>query len=168
MFAFQRLLAALRLPDSRAARDPFSLAVRRLESGDAAGALHALSALLEGPASPAMTNEERARIVNKRGIAHVRLGQRAEALQDFTLALDLVPRFAPALTNVGNLLLEDGVLEDAIAHYEAAIRSDESYAVAHLNLAVAYRQAGRHAAAVRELRLAHRLEGRALLRRTLR
>lgn len=109
---------------------------------------------------------ERARIANKRGVAFVRLGRRAEALADFAAAIDCVPRFAPALVNIGNLLLEDGVLDEAIVHYEAAIRADESYAVAHLNLAVAYRKIGRRSDAVRELRLAHRLEGRSLFRRT--
>jgi len=162
MFAFQRLLAALRIPDFRAPRDPFSLAVRRLERGDAQGAVTEFTQLLVA----SRERDERARIVNKRGVAFVRLGRRAEALADFTLALDLVPRFAPALANIGNLLLEDGVLDDAIVHYEAAVRADESYAVAHLNLAVAYRKLGRRGDSVRELRLANRLEGRSLFRRT--
>jgi len=162
MFAFQRLLAALRLPELRASRDPFALAVRRLERGDAQGAVTDFTELL----AASHASDERARIANKRGVAFVRLGRRAEALADFTLALELLPRFAPALANVGNLLLEDGALDDAIVHYEAAVRADESYAVAHLNLAVAYRKLGRRADAVRELRLANRLEGRGLFRRT--
>jgi tetratricopeptide (TPR) repeat protein len=93
------------------------------------------------------------------------LGERDRALRDFSEALAAVPRFAPALTNIGNLLLEEGVFDEAIAHYEAAIRADETYALAHLNLSVAYRKTGRRAAAVRELRLAHRLEGRGIFRR---
>ena len=113
----------------------------------------------------ARSNDEYARIYNKRGVAHVRLGQREDALRDFSEALAVVPRFAPALANIGNLLLEDGAFEDAISHYESAIRADESYAIAHLNLSVAYRKTGRRAAAVRELRLAHRLEGRGIFRR---
>jgi tetratricopeptide (TPR) repeat protein len=161
MFAFRRLLAALRAPGERA-RDPFSQAVRRLERGDASGALADFTGLL----AAARSDGERAQIVNKRGVAHVRLGRRDDALRDFAAALELSPRLAPALANVGNLLLEDGALDDAIVYYEAAVRADDRYAVAHLNLAVAYRKAGRRTAAVRELRLAHRLEGRGLFRRT--
>ncbi len=70
-----------------------------------------------------------------------------------------MPRFAPALANIGNLLLEDGAFEEAISHYEAAIRADESYAIAHLNLSVAYRKTGRRADAVRELRAGTPLGG---------
>lgn len=161
MFAFRRLLAALHAPGERAG-DPFSQAVRRLDRGDASGALADLTSLL----GTAQSAEERAQILNKRGVAYVKLGRRDDALRDFAAALELLPRYAPALANVGNLLLEDGALDDAIVHYEAAIRADDRYAVAHLNLAVAYRKAGRRSAAVRELRVAHRLEGRGLFRRT--
>jgi lipoprotein NlpI len=156
MFALSRLLAHL-----RPSKDPFERAVAELEKGDPHVALTGFTAILHD----AKSDEEHARIYNKRGIAHVRLGKRAEALRDFSEALALVPRFAPSLTNVGNMLLEDGVFDDAIVHYEAAIRADETYAVAHLNLAVAYRKTGRRAAAVRELRAAHRLEGRGIFRR---
>ncbi|MGH7661250.1 MAG: tetratricopeptide repeat protein [Vulcanimicrobiaceae bacterium] len=161
MFAFRRLLAALRAPGARAG-DPFAQAVRRLERGDASGALGDFTALLD----TATSNDERAQVVNKRGVAYVRLGRRDDALRDFTAALELAPRYAPALANIGNLLFEDGVLDEAIVYYEAAIRADDRYAVAHLNLAVAYRRAGRRSEAVRELRVAHRLEGRGLFRRT--
>ncbi len=161
MFAFRRFLAALRPPSARDG-DPFAQAVRQLDVGDAPAALAAFTTLF----GAAQRNDERAKIVNKRGVANVRLGRRDDALRDFTTALELMPRYAPALANIGNLLLEDGALDDAIVHYEAAIRADDRYAVAHLNLAVAYRKAGRRSAAVRELRLAHRLEGRSLFRRT--
>lgn len=164
MFAFRRLLAALGHDRLREADDPYVRAVRLLERGDAPAAEAALTRLLETAATP----EERARILNKRGVAHVALKRRDDAVRDFTLALESQPRYAPTLTNVGNLLLEEGVLDDAVAHYEAAIRSDETYAVAHLNLSVAYRKAGKRADAVRELRTAHRLEGRSVWRRTVR
>lgn len=75
-------------------------------------------------------------------------------MQDFAMALELSPAFAPALVNVGNLLLEDGDLKGAVARYEAALRSDDGYHVAHLNLGVAYKKLGRHAEAVREFRRA--------------
>jgi tetratricopeptide (TPR) repeat protein len=62
----------------------------------------------------------------------------------------------PAIVNVGNLLLEDGVIDDAIEHYQAALRIDDTYAPAHLNLGIAYRRLGRRADAVREFRRANR------------
>ena len=157
MFALNRLLAAFRLKSD----DPFDQAVAQLEKGDPAASISAFTELLRA----AETDEIAAKICNKRGVAYVRLGRREEALRDFTQALRHVPRFAPALANIGNLLLEDDALDDAIEHYEAAIRADEHYPVAHLNLAVAYRKAGRRADSVRELRIAHRLEGRKLFRR---
>lgn len=161
MFALRRMLAHLRFAARLAPKDPFERAVAELEKGDPAAAVTGFTGMLHS----ARDNDECARIYNKRGVAHVRLGRREDALRDFSEALAVVPRFAPALANIGNMLLEDGVFEDAIVHYEAAIRADETYAVAHLNLAVAYRKTGRRAAAVRELRLAHRLEGRGIFRR---
>jgi len=155
------MLAHLRSAGPLGPKDPFERAIVELEKGNPAAAVTGFTAMLQS----ARGNDERARIYNKRGVAHVRSGQREDALRDFSEALALVPRFAPALANIGNLLLEDGAFDEAIAHYEAAIRADESYAIAHLNLAVAYRKTGRRAAAVRELRTAHRLEGRGIFRR---
>ncbi len=108
-------------------------------------------------------------LYNKRGVARMHLGRRDDAFADFSAALELVPSYAPALTNVGNLLLEDGVLDDAIAYYQSAIRSDEDHAAAHQNLGVAYRRMGRIGDAVRELRKAQRIETRMFgLRRRMR
>jgi len=150
-FSLGRLFAAWIRP-----RTPFERAVRLLDRGDAPGALAALDACLR----ETRDDRERARIHNKRGVAHLRLGDRAAAIGDWNAALALDARFAPAMTNLGNLRLEDGELAEAIEHYQAAIRADETYPLAHLNLGVAYRRLGRRAEAVREMRLAHRLEGR--------
>ncbi|MGH7714992.1 MAG: tetratricopeptide repeat protein [Vulcanimicrobiaceae bacterium] len=160
MFALRRMLAHFRFARPLA-KDPFERAIAELEKGDPAAAVTGFTAMLQGASS----SDECARIYNKRGVALVRLGERERALRDFAEALGAVPRFAPALANIGNLLLEEGVFDDAIMHYEAAIRADETYAIAHLNLSVAYRKTGQRAAAVRELRLAHRLEGRGIFRR---
>ena len=156
MFSLRRLLAAFRPPT-----DPYVRAVIALERGDCAGAVAAFTAVLH----EAPNDEARVRIYNKRGIAFVRMGRPEDALRDFTEALALDGRFAPTITNIGNMLLEEGALEEAIAHYQAAIRADENYPIAHLNLGVAYRRIGERAAAVREMRLANRLEGRRIFRR---
>lgn len=103
----------------------------------------------------------RAFLHNKRGVARIGLGERDAAREDFTRALQLQPRHAGALTNLGNLALEDDDVAGAIAHYERAIAADAEYAVAHFNLGVAYKKAGRIADGVRALRQAQRLEWRA-------
>ena len=156
MFSLRRFLAALRPPS-----DPYSRSVVALERGEPAAAVAGFTAALH----EASSDETRVRIYNKRGIAYLKLGRRDDALRDFTEALALDGRFAPTITNIGNLLFEDGAVDDAVEHYEAAIRADESYAFAHLNLGIALRKLGKRAAAVRELRLAGRLEGRRFLKR---
>lgn len=136
----------------RRKRSPFERAVRLIETGNYAQADAVLSGLLASGAAPA----ERASILNKRGVARIHQDRREDALGDFAAALELRPGFAPALVNVGNLLLEDGDVEAAVVQYEAALRSDQGYRIAHLNLGVAYKRLGRHADAVREFRRADR------------
>jgi tetratricopeptide (TPR) repeat protein len=121
---------------------------------------HFRTALAAGPA-PA----DLAAIRNKLGIVHARRGDHAAAAAEFVCVLELDPGFVPAITNVGNLLLETGALEEAVEHYEAALRLDDDYAVAHLNLGVAYKRLGRRGDAVREFRRANRLEHRLKLGR---
>jgi len=104
--------------------------------------------------------EDKAFLLNKRGVARVGLQQRELAYDDFVAALDCNARHAPALTNLGNLLLERGEIDAAIARYEAAAAADPEYAVAYLNLGAAYKRANRFPEAVRAMRHAHRLEGR--------
>ena len=113
----------------------------------------------------AQTVAERAVAANKLGIVHVRRGVRADAVSAFIIALEHDCAHVPSIVNVGNLLLEDGDVEEAIVHYEAALRIDDTYAVGHLNLGVAYRKLGRRRDAVREFRRASRLEGRLKLGR---
>ncbi len=140
---------------------PYERGVAALDAGRHLEAIAALSEALE-----AGTNQ-RARLLarNKRGIACLALGRRDRALEDFCAALALDERYAPALVNVGNLLLEDGHVADAIDYYQAALRADERYAGAHRNLGIAYKKVGRHAESVRHLRSAMRLEFRLPLRR---
>jgi lipoprotein NlpI len=151
VFKFLRRFASQADPDPRAA------ALRLLARGDAAAAEPALSSLLE---DAALAPSERAFLINKRGVARIALGRRADARVDFEAALALLPKHAPALVNVGNLTFEEGRVDEAVALYEEAIRADEFYHVAHLNLAAAYKRLGRLEDAVRAIRTARRLEGR--------
>ena len=147
-----RRIAAGRPPE----RTPYTEGVIALERGRLADALAFFTTALHAAAD----DGERAAALNKRGVAHIRRGEREDALKDFIAVLDLDPRYVPTITNIGNLLLEDGDNDEAIEHYEAALRLDDEYYVAHLNLAVAYRKTGKRAESVRHLRRANRLEGR--------
>ena len=149
VFNLRKLSAFLR----RRPLSPYERGVRDLQIGAYEKAEREFSELLEG----AVSKNERAAILNKRGVSRIHLGRRAEALADFCSALELDATFAPSLVNVGNLLLEDGDVDEAIAHYESALRYDDDYSVAHVNLAAAYKKAGRHADAVRQFRRANRL-----------
>jgi lipoprotein NlpI len=136
----------------------FASALGALDRRDYSGAETAISELLE---QEELRLEERAFLLNKRGVARIGLGERDLARADFMAALEVRSSYPPALTNLGNLLLEAGDLTAAIAQYQSAIAGDRDYAVAHLNLGVAYKRAGRIAEAVRSLRQAQRLERRA-------
>lgn len=156
-FNLRRFLALFR-PDLYT---PFELAMRDMAHHRYEEALARLDSLL---ADSGFSPPERAMFANKRGVALVELQRRDEARAAFEQALAIVPKFAPALVNIGNLHLEAGEAEEAIRLYEAAVLSDEDYALAHHNLGVAYKRAGRMGQAVREFRRANRLEGRVVRR----
>lgn len=135
----------------------FACALRALEQRDFFAADRGFSEALAGDLSAS----ERAFALNKRGVARVGLEHYDLARADFRAALELLPRFAPALANLGNLLLDEGDVNAAIDRYESAIAADPEYALAYLNLSVAYKRCGRIADAVRALRRSQRIEWRA-------
>ncbi|MBV9333984.1 MAG: tetratricopeptide repeat protein [Candidatus Eremiobacteraeota bacterium] len=138
---------------------PFACALGALRRGDFASAEAEFTSLL---AEQHLARNDRLFLLNKRGVARIGLKRPEQARADFEAALELEPSFAPAIANLGNLLLEEGDLDGAIAAYERAIACDGDYAVAYLNLGVAYKRRGRVADGVRALRHAQRLEGRAI------
>jgi len=97
-------------------------------------------------------------VLNDRAIEAIRAGRRESAVALLAEALALDEQSVRTIVNVGNMLLEDGAVEEAIVHYEAALRLDDRYAPAHHNLGVALRRRGDRAASVRHLRRATRLE----------
>ncbi len=134
----------------------FACALRALDRRDFSGAEAAFAELL----TQRLAEEERAFLLNKRGVTRMGLKLPELARADFEASLKARPGYAPALTNLGNMLLEEGRLEAAIANYESAIAADPDYAIAYLNLGVACKRAGRFGEAVRALRHAQRLEQR--------
>lgn len=150
MFNLGRFLAPFR----RKPLEPYEVALTALAHGRFSDALESFDALLK---DETLAGEKRAALTNKRGVALVSLHRREDARHAFEAALEIKSRYAPALVNLGNLHLESGELEAAVAQYEAAIAADDTYAPAHHNLAVAYKRLGRTADSVRELRRAHKL-----------
>jgi lipoprotein NlpI len=138
-------------------RSPRELALTAIARGEYEVAHERLGALLE---DAGLNPAERAFYLNKRGVTLAALGKTSEAREDFEAALRCVPRFAPSITNLGNLLMDAGDTDAAVAQYRAAIAADDDYPVAHFNLGVALKRAGNFDEGVREMRKAQRLEGR--------
>jgi tetratricopeptide (TPR) repeat protein len=136
---------------------PYERALRALALHQYDEALDLFDRLL---GDAALDDRRRAAALSKRGVTLVHLGLPEQAREAFEAALSIVPRHAPALVNLGNLAFEAGDTALAIARYREAVECDRDYAAAHHNLGVAYKRLGRTAEAVRELRMAQRLEGR--------
>ena len=102
----------------------------------------------------------RAEAETQRGTAHVLMGDLERAKRSFEEALSRDPKHHRALTNLGNVALEENRVDDAIAAYEAALRLDEDFANAHHNLGVAYRRKGQIDRSVRSIRRAQKAQRR--------
>lgn len=105
-----------------------------------------------------MFDGDTADVLNERAVEAIRAGERERAVLLLAQALEADGQLPRTIVNVGNMLLEDGAIDDAIVHYEAALRLDDRYAPAHHNLGVALRRRGDRAGSVRHLRRATRLE----------
>jgi tetratricopeptide (TPR) repeat protein len=145
-----------RLLPGASSADPFVHATRELERGRLDAAETAFTAVL----GQAVTAAQVAVARNKLAIVAIRRLDRERAIDQLIAALEADPRSPAAITTVGNLLLEDGDVDEAIVHYEYALLVDDGYAAAYHNLGVALHRKGRRGEAVRMLRKATRLEGR--------
>jgi tetratricopeptide (TPR) repeat protein len=145
-----------RLVPGRPPSSPFARGAYELDRGRLDAAEAAFAEALAAAASPA----DVAAICNKRAIVALRRGDRQRCVAELVAALEADPRSAPAITTIGNLLQEDGAVDDAVEHYEYALMIDDGYAPAYHNLGVALHRSGRRAEAVRMLRKATRLESR--------
>lgn len=96
----------------------------------------------------------------QRGTAHIYEGRFDEARTSFEAALAIDPQHFRALTNLGNVALEEKRVDDAIDYYERAIKLNDGFANAHHNLGVAYRRKGHLSKSVRSLKTAQRLAQR--------
>jgi glutathione synthase/RimK-type ligase-like ATP-grasp enzyme len=72
------------------------------------------------------------------------LGRIEPAMHAYRALLDAVPKHFGALTNLGTLFLEQGMLEGATACFTAALGSEWDDPLAHLNMALVSAHAGAH------------------------
>jgi tetratricopeptide (TPR) repeat protein len=145
-----------RLVPGRPPSEPFARGAHALGRGR----LDVAEAAFAEALAVARTGAEVAMVHNKRAVIAIHRRDRQLAIDELVAALEADSRCAAAITTIGNMLLEDGDVDEAIAHYEFAILVDEDYGPAYHNLGVAFRRSGRRAEAVRMLRKATRLEGR--------
>lgn len=71
---------------------------------------------------------------NNLAIAMVEQGKLEEAIDHYSEALRIKPRYAKAHYNLGIALMRQGNVQEAIAHYSEALRIKSDYAAAHNNL----------------------------------
>ncbi len=107
-------------------------------------------------ASDASGPRERAAAQNKRGVAEIGRGDRVAARAAFAEALAVDARCAAALTNIGNLLVEERAELDALDYFRAALELEPHLASAHRGLGIALRALGRTAEAISAFRAADR------------
>lgn len=96
----------------------------------------------------------RAEVETLRGTVQVIDNRVDLAREHFENAVAADPKNYRAMTNLGNLALEAGDIDAAIAAYERALALNDSFGNAHHNLGVAYRRKGEVGKSVRALRKA--------------
>ncbi|MCP3979281.1 MAG: tetratricopeptide repeat protein [bacterium] len=83
------------------------------------------------------------------GLAYSNLSRLDDAATTYHRLIELAPRNAVALHNLGNVDLRRGRIDEAIDWYERAIEIDPRYFNAHLHLGDAFKQADRFPEAYR-------------------
>ena len=99
----------------------------------------------------------RAEALTLQGTAQIYVGDPEAARASFEDAVAVDPEHYRALTNLGNIALEDGEVDEAIEFYGRALKINDEFANAHHNMGVALRRKGHVAKSVRQLRRAQRL-----------
>ena len=93
-----------------------------------------------------------------RGVAYLKLGKYARAIEDFDRAVKLDPEFALAYSNRGGVYIELGKYTRAIEDLDQAIRIDPELANAYVNRGGAYLGLGEYARAIEDLDRAVRID----------
>ena len=85
-------------------------------------------------------------------------GATLDAIDLYRTVLELDPKFAGALVNLGTLYFAARDLDRAREYYEEAVHADPSYPLAHFNLGNLYDEMGEKAVALAEYQAALRLQ----------
>lgn len=101
-----------------------------------------------------------AEVANMRGTAYIHMSEIESARGEFARALDFDPKHYRAVTNLGNAALESGNVDEAIEHYEKAIRLNGDFPNAHHNLGVAWRRKGNIGKSISALKAGQRAQSR--------
>jgi tetratricopeptide (TPR) repeat protein len=128
------------------------LAMLKLSSGDAGGAVRAYQALLATVAKPP------AALYNNLGAALLRAGRLDEAIEVLRSALVVDPSYLRARANLGRALCEAGRIAESIALLQAAVAEHGDHVPALVNLGAAHAAAGALTPARAVLEAALRLE----------
>lgn len=91
------------------------------------------------------------------GVMRIRSGDRTGAKAAFEEALRCDGGHYRAKTNLGNLALEAGQVDEAIRIYQEVLKQNENYGHAHHNLGAAYRKKGQLDKSVYHIKRAQRL-----------
>ncbi len=130
------------------------LAVLKLSSGDAGGAVRAYQALLTRGGRP------HAALYNNLGAALLRAGRLDEAIEVLRSALELEPAYLRARVNLGRALCEAGRIDESLELLQAAVAERADYVPALVNLGAAHAAAAAWSPALAALEAALRLEPR--------
>lgn len=119
---------------------------------------------LETQVQPALQEAlTRAEAHNLLGVAQAQAGQVAAAKAHFEAAREADPQHHRAVSNLGNMALEEGRLDEAEALQRQAIALNGDFASAHHNLGVVLRQQGKLAQSVGHIKRGQRLSQRQAL-----
>ena len=94
----------------------------------------------------------------QRALELEQVGSPVEAIQIYRQVLELDPKFAGALVNLGTMFFTARDLERAEEYYSEAIEADPTYPLAHFNLGNLHDELGNRAAALAEYQIALRLQ----------
>ena len=83
-----------------------------------------------------------AEILVTRGAEFYRVNKLNHAIKAYKLALDIVPNFAEAYYNLGNVLRGTGDLDETIDCYRKALRAKPNFVEAYVNLGISLRDKG--------------------------
>ncbi len=96
----------------------------------------------------------KAELEAQKGTAYIFLNEKQKAKSAFKEALEIDPQHYRALTNLGNIALEENYIDIAIANYEKALSINRNFSSALHNLGVAYRRQGKIYKSIKALRRA--------------